>query len=130
MLNYLFAKLTGVSSVDESCRDSVLVFLTKHDIERPSFSFVKGERTDTNPRFNMRVYFGSGFRAQQKVSFLLNVSEDLAFTIAASLVKDIDRAHIERVRREWIRSGDSFIGLYRTVRDSLGGESEKLEIVD
>ena len=116
--------LTKVGGVDQSCRDNVVVFLTKHSIEKPSFEFVTGEQTYTH--FHVRVYFGRGIREQQWVSFLLKVDENLGSVSSAAIVKDASKEKIRTFQREWSQSELRAFGLYSHLVHSLG----KIEDLD
>jgi hypothetical protein len=58
IMNWLASKALGVPSIDKSCYDNVLVFLTKYNISEPEFAFLRAERSFTNQNFHHRVYFG------------------------------------------------------------------------
>src|SRR5580700_9257473 len=127
-ISWFVAKLTGSSTIDESCRDNVVAFLTKHGIGNPSFAYVTGEQSETNPRFSNRVYYGTGNRRQREVSFVLQINEDIPYGWGA-IVRTASRDKIQRLRQEWLRVDPHIrFSLYGDIVNGLG-EVEKLDFV-
>jgi hypothetical protein len=127
VLNWMVAKLSGVSAIDEYCRDSAIAFLVKHGIENSSIEYVRGEPSNTDARFDNRIYFGRGSRNQQNVSFVLGINEDSGSVYAGAIVKYVTKDKIETFRRDWLREQRDF-GLYLyIVADDRVGNLENLE---
>ena len=121
ILNWAVAKLAGAPTVSEYCRDHVVEVLTKNNIERYSFDFLKGERSLDDGRFHVRIYFGTGYRNNERVSFVLKVDESLPYPWGA-LVKSADKDRILQLRQEWSNSDSAvqIFGLYSFVASRLG----------
>jgi hypothetical protein len=100
MLNWIAAKLQGIPTINETCRDGVVEFLTKQGISRLSFSFLTGERSGSGGRFHQRVYFGGGQRTDKRVWFLLSVDENLPYPYGA-LVPEVDEQTMRSLHQEW-----------------------------
>jgi len=62
IVNLISSKALGVPTIDTTCYDNVIVFLTKKGITQPAFSFLRVERSATNKNFYRRIYFGTGTR--------------------------------------------------------------------
>lgn len=127
IMNWLASKAMGVPTVDESCHDSVLVFLTKNNIQEPTFSFLRAETSYTNPRFKHRVYFGTGAKGSEHVAYLLHVNEDIPRPDGA--IFDINSIRkIETIYRDWLATPHYLRGsFYSFALHELGGKLEALE---
>lgn len=127
LMNWFASKALGVPTIDKSCYDNVIVFLTKKNIDEPTFSFLKAERSDTNQRFNNRVYFGTGTRNAKKIAFLLHVNEDIPRPDGA-VVDESLIGGINKIYRNWLGMPDYVRGsLYGFALGELGGKLEALD---
>lgn len=129
IMNWLASKAVGVPTVDESCHDNVLVFLTKKNIQEPQFSFLKAEQSYTNPRFKHRVYFGTGTRGSEQVAYFLHVNEDIPRPDGA-LVNKNSIVRIQTIYTDWLGMPEYIRGsFYNFALQELGGKLEALESI-
>ena len=127
IMNWLASKAVGVPTVGENCYNNVLVFLTKHNIEEPRFSFLKAELSYTNPRFNQRVYFGTGARRSEQVAYLLSCNEDIPRPEGV-LVDKNSIIRIKALYRDWLTMPDYLRGsFYNFALEELGEKLEALK---
>lgn len=101
VINWMLSKAMGLPTIDKNCSDRVLVFLTKHNIDEPTFSFVNGERSETNRNFFQRVYIGRGRRKGADVAFILDVNEDIPRPRGA-LIDANKTISLKDIRQEWL----------------------------
>ena len=125
--NWLASKAFGVPTIDKSCYDNVIVFMTKKNIDEPKFSFLKAELSNTNPKFRHRVYFGTGTRISKKVGYLLHVNEDIPRPDGA-LIDEKLIVRINQIHRNWLAMPDYVRGdFYNFALGELGGGLEALD---
>ena len=126
VMNWLASKALGVPTIDKSCYDNVLVFLTKYNISEPDFAFLKAERSFTNQNFFHRVYFGTGSRNGDQVAYLLHVNEDIPKP-DGSLVAGHSIRKMQQIHRDWLALPDCLRGsFYSFALQELGGKLEAL----
>ncbi|MGQ0565701.1 MAG: hypothetical protein ACT4OK_11600 [Gemmobacter sp.] len=126
ILNYIFAKINGVSTISEYCRGSVSAVLQRNNIVVGTIACNAVDRSENDPRLMERVYIGTGQLNGEAVAFVVMIDESAGIPFGY-LVSESNIHRVDELKRQYLklrRDGISFNRFFMFILGELGEEEE------